>query len=632
MDTQPTTNQSCKCNRVHSRVGAAMDGCDAGWQRLKNPDDFAAWEALLRFAESAGGSGGVTAASESGAIANLRSVFDGFLAKFPLCFGYWKKYCDAELRIEGAAKADEVFIFGGLVIFVIYHKKTFERAVAAIHNSIDLWIHYCQFKVDHEQDPDAVRAVFERAAQGIGHDFLSHTFWDKYIDFEETRQRNDANVLAILERVIRIPLHQYARYFEKYSALSVARPAVESIGQEEYNRLSAEIKASGDSKDVEKEIRQKIHTLKSEIYLKTQESVHKLWAFESEIKRPYFHIKPMDETQLANWRKYLDFEEASVDSGASELARLYVLYERCMVPCALYEEFWLRYARCLVVRGDLDGAKNVYYRAANLFLAAGRTELRLEYAAFEEEQGRIDEAGAVFAKLMDNVPGHVETLYKYAHYMRRNFGTDKADEVFTSAVGLAPDEKSKGFLIASHAKFVYATKESIEGARQFYQAALPSYTNSKSLLLQYFLFELNLPGNLDSLEPASVAWDAIKASDAFTTYEKLLYGNRYADFLNERAGDLVAHRALMQFLHANYRLPTSEEALGGGDGAGGSRKRGASGGDDDKAYKIAKTGNGAITPIVSAAIPQQYGGYGQQPVQQQQQWSQYGGGYGQGQW
>ena len=30
--------------------------------------------------------------------------------------------------------------------------------------------------------------------------------------------------------------------------------------------------------------------------------------FEKKIKRSYFHIKPVGESDLANWRNYLDYE------------------------------------------------------------------------------------------------------------------------------------------------------------------------------------------------------------------------------------------------------------------------------------------------------------------------------------
>ena len=58
-------------------------------------------------------------------------------------------------------------------------------------------------------------SVFERAAAAIGYNFISHTFWDKYIEFEESKNES-ARLLTLLERIIHIPLHQYARYFEKF--------------------------------------------------------------------------------------------------------------------------------------------------------------------------------------------------------------------------------------------------------------------------------------------------------------------------------------------------------------------------------------------------------------------------------
>ena len=71
----------------------------------------------------------------------LRETYDGFLAAFPLCYGYWQKFADAEARFRGAEAAQAVY----------------ERGVAAIPNSIDLWLHYCQFKQSIHPPPDDVR-------------------------------------------------------------------------------------------------------------------------------------------------------------------------------------------------------------------------------------------------------------------------------------------------------------------------------------------------------------------------------------------------------------------------------------------------------------------------------------------
>ena len=62
--------------------------------------------------------------------------------------------------------------------------------------------------------------------------------------------------------------------------------------------------------------------------------------FEDKIKRPYFHVKPLDLKQLKNWDSYLDFE---INEGQNH-ERIVVLFERCLIPCAKYEQFWAKYA------------------------------------------------------------------------------------------------------------------------------------------------------------------------------------------------------------------------------------------------------------------------------------------------
>jgi len=56
-----------------------------------------------------------------------------------------------------------------------------------------------------------------------------------------------------------------------------------------------------------------------------------------QIRRPYFHVKPLEKAQLKNWRSYLEFEIAN---GSEK--RVTVLFERCVIACALYEEFWMK--------------------------------------------------------------------------------------------------------------------------------------------------------------------------------------------------------------------------------------------------------------------------------------------------
>ena len=52
--------------------------------------------------------GGLHRNSSPGAIASTREVYDKFLARFPLFFGYWKKYADLEFSIAGTEAAEMV--------------------------------------------------------------------------------------------------------------------------------------------------------------------------------------------------------------------------------------------------------------------------------------------------------------------------------------------------------------------------------------------------------------------------------------------------------------------------------------------------------------------------------------------
>jgi pre-mRNA-processing factor 39 len=107
--------------------------------QAEDGDNFEAWEKAVRTVE--GLEGGINRNSSSQAITTLRDVYDRFLAKFPLFFGYWKKYADLEFSIAGTEAAEMVY----------------ERGVASITNSADLWMNYCSFKTDTSHDPEVIR-------------------------------------------------------------------------------------------------------------------------------------------------------------------------------------------------------------------------------------------------------------------------------------------------------------------------------------------------------------------------------------------------------------------------------------------------------------------------------------------
>lgn len=69
--------------------------------------------------------------------------------------------------------------------------------------------------------------------------------------------------------------------------------------------LSASLK---DAEELEKYI-----TVREEIYKKAKDFDSKIIGFESAIRRPYFHVRPLNVAELENWHHYLDFIEGGDD-------------------------------------------------------------------------------------------------------------------------------------------------------------------------------------------------------------------------------------------------------------------------------------------------------------------------------
>lgn len=343
--------------------------------------------------------------------------------------------------------------------------------------------------------------LFERGAVCVGLDFLAHPFWDKYIEYEERMDSHD-RIFAILARIIHIPMHQYARYFEKYRQMAQTRPlpALAPAGTLTQLQLDLEnegvgYKAGRSQVEVERELRIRIDAYHLELFRRTQTETTKRWTFESEIKRPYFHVTDLDEAQIVNWRKYLDFEESEGD-----YTRIQFLYERCLVTCAQYDEFWLRYARWMLAQpGKEEEVRNIYQRAACIFVPIALPTVRLQYAYFEEMTGRVAVAKDIHESILVPLPGHVETIVSLANVTRRHSGLDAAVAVYQSHIDSPSIELSaKAALVAEWAELLWKIKGAPEEARQVFQKNQHWYLESPAFWTSYLRFEINQPTTADT--------------------------------------------------------------------------------------------------------------------------------------
>ncbi|KAI3667991.1 hypothetical protein L6452_43062 [Arctium lappa] len=271
-----------------------------------NSLDFNAWTALIEETEK-------TAESN---ILKIRKVYDGFLAEFPLCYGYWKKYADHEARLGFLDKVVEVY----------------ERAVHGVTYSVDMWLHYCVFAINTYGDPDTVRRLFERGLAYVGTDYLSFPLWDKYIEYEY-QQQHWSNLAMIYTRILEHPNQQLDRYFNSFRELVASRPLSELRTAEEV-AAAANAKGEVNNQENEGEINpntveqsskpvsaglteaeelESYMAIREELYKKAKEFDSKIIDFETAIRRPYFHVRPLNVAELENWHNYLDFIEGGDD-------------------------------------------------------------------------------------------------------------------------------------------------------------------------------------------------------------------------------------------------------------------------------------------------------------------------------
>lgn len=120
--------------------------------------------------------------------------------------------------------------------------------------------------------------------------------------------------------------------FLSFKDLAASHPLSEILTPEEATMLSASVEA--DTKGVEGEVRpdgldqssklvsaglteaeelEKYIAIREEMYKKAKEFDSKIVDFETAIRRPYFHVRPLDDPELDNWHNYLDFIERGDD-------------------------------------------------------------------------------------------------------------------------------------------------------------------------------------------------------------------------------------------------------------------------------------------------------------------------------
>jgi pre-mRNA-processing factor 39 len=271
------------------------------------------------------------------------------------------------------------------------------------------------------------------------------------------------------------------------------RPIEELVDAETMQALQkqAEMENQGQPEkpplELERQMRQLIHAFYYESYSRVQQEVQSRWNYEQAIKRAYFHVTELEDAELDNWRKYLDYEEKEGD-----FVRTSFLYERCLVACALYDEFWLRYARWMFSRGKDENTRIIYMRASCIFVPISAPTVRLNWARFEEKLGRFSVARDIYVAILEQAPGHEETLISLANLERRQAGNDAAVRLLEDYISQSNNQIG-GQLVAEQARILWQCKGAVDEARQVFNDKHAKFLDSRDFWLKYLQFEIAQP-------------------------------------------------------------------------------------------------------------------------------------------
>lgn len=257
--------------------------------------------------------------------------------------------------------------------------------------------------------------------------------------------------------------------------------------------------------------------------------INKRWTFEEGIKRPYFHVKQLEKIQLKNWKDYLDFE---IEQG--DKRRILVLFERCLIACALYEEFWIKLIRYLETNQDdieyESRTRDVYERACTIH-HPDKPSLHLMWSAFEEMFGNIDKAVSILENLDKKHPNLLQVAYRRINLERRRGNFEKAQELYEHYISTAKNKHIISSMSIKYARFLNKIINNGEKAMEVLKKALDKDTTNTRIALQIVDLALQRP-KVDENEVLQVL-DKFVQQENLDVEQKLLFAQRKVEFLED---------------------------------------------------------------------------------------------------
>lgn len=279
-------------------------------------------------------------------------------------------------------------------------------------------------------------------------------------------------------------------------------------------------------------IREKIISHRRKMHKANVTDVASRWTYEEGIKRPYFHVKPLERCQLKNWKEYLDFEIEQKNES-----RIIILFERCLIACALYDEFWLRFVRYLETldNDNIDKIRDVYTRACKVHHPK-KPNLHLQWATFEEGLVDFDKAAEILENIDTVMPNMLQVAYRRINLERRRGDLERACTLYENYITNSKNRTIANNIAVKYARFLCKFKNNIDMAVDVLIKATDKDKDNPRLYLQ--LIDLGLQRNPVNTDEVISYMDMFIDRENADVEQRVLFAQRKVEFLEDFSEDI----------------------------------------------------------------------------------------------
>uniref|UniRef100_A0A673T4S2 Pre-mRNA-processing factor 39 n=1 Tax=Suricata suricatta TaxID=37032 RepID=A0A673T4S2_SURSU len=482
-DGSPNVNASTEESEVTNAVDLPVIETEANfppeyekfWKTVENnPQDFTGWVYLLQYVE------------QENHLMAARKAFDKFFIHYPYCYGYWKKYADLEKRHDNIKQSDEVY----------------RRGLQAIPLSVDLWIHYINFLKEtlDPGDPETnstIRGTFEHAVLAAGTDFRSDRLWEMYINWEN-EQGNLREVTAIYDRILGIPTQLYSHHFQRFKEHVQNNLPRDLLTGEQFIQLRRELASvnghSGDDGPPGDDLPSGIE----------------------DITDPAKLI-----TEIENMRhRIIEIHQEMFNYNEHEVSKRWT-----------FEEGYAKYME----NHSIEGVRHVFSRACTIHLPK-KPMVHMLWAAFEEQQGNINEARNILRTFEECVLGLAMVRLRRVSLERRHGNMEEAEHLLQDAIKNAKSNNESSFYAIKLARHLFKIQKNLLKSRKVLLEAIERDKENTKLYLN--LLEMEYSGDLKQNEENILNCFDKAIHGSLPIKMRITFSQRKVEFLEDFGSDV----------------------------------------------------------------------------------------------